>query len=91
METDGINNLNYKLIKIIRYSDYTHIFVDLKSSSDLKIQNVGQNCWIECKNTQGPCTWCGTNGFCCRKDWKGNGCDGLFGGKSSHVCVLKPG
>ena len=29
IETDGINSLNYKLKKIVRYSDYTHIFVEL--------------------------------------------------------------
>ena len=29
METDGINNLDYKLNKIVEYEDYMHIFVDL--------------------------------------------------------------
>ena len=31
METDGINNLDYKLNKIVDYEDYVHIFVELLS------------------------------------------------------------
>ena len=28
-ETDGMNNLNYKLSMIVEYKDYIHIFADL--------------------------------------------------------------
>ena len=28
--------------------------------------------------------------MCCRKGWKGNGCDGTIGGRRNHQCVAKP-
>ena len=42
IEKDGINNLEYKLNMIKRYQDYIHIFVDLKSNSDLTLKNAGK-------------------------------------------------
>ena len=29
-----------------------------------------KNCWRPCGKKGGKCSWCGTNGFCCRKGWK---------------------
>ena len=57
------------------------------------LENSGKNCLVGCNKKQGKCDWCGMDGWCCRKgtDWVGNGCDGTFGGPSSHRCVLKPG
>jgi len=55
------------------------------------LENEGENCWYKCDRRQGKCSWCGTKGYCCRKDWAtGNGCDGTFGGDGRHECSLKP-
>ena len=56
------------------------------------LQNTKKNCWKPCKKKQGRCSYCGTRGMCCRKGWKdkSGGCDGTFGGKNHHNCVLKP-
>ena len=60
-----------------------------------KLENAGLDCWPKCNHKQGACEWCGSMGFCCtkKKDWydTSNGCDGTFGGKTKHECVLKPG
>ena len=57
--------------------------------------NHGKDCWDECDEQQGLCSWCGTGGFCCRKELKlayiGNGCDGNFGGDNYHACAIPPG
>ena len=55
------------------------------------LENGGISCYSECNQIQGKCDWCGTDGWCCRKDWVGNGCDGTFGINNHHQCVLKPG
>ena len=53
------------------------------------LENDDQECFGHC-NGQGKCSWCGSEGYCCRKGWTpGNGCDGSFGGNDQHVCVLK--
>ena len=48
-----------------------------------------------CDEQQGHCNWCGTGGFCCRKELKlayiGNGCDGNVGGDNYHACAIPPG
>jgi hypothetical protein len=52
--------------------------------------NQGKGCWSGCRRKQGPCTWCGSEGSCCRLGWrdKRNGCDGSFGiPRKGHVCV----
>merc|ERR1712051_680775 len=54
------------------------------------LENGGQHCWAGCNSQQGKCAWCGTDGWCCKKGWTGNGCDGTFGGSNHHLCVLKP-
>ena len=57
-----------------------------------KLENPDQDCWSACGGKQGKCRFCGTEGYCCRKDFKeGDGCDGTFGGEKHHLCVLKPG
>ena len=53
------------------------------------MENGGKDCFAVCKK-QGRCDWCGMDGWCCRKDRIGNGCDGTLGG-DNHQCVLKPG
>ena len=52
------------------------------------LKNAGKNCWSDCGKKDGPCTWCGTQGLCCRKGWRRNGCDGKIG-DNYHMCVLK--
>ena len=53
--------------------------------------NVGIDCWESCGKKQGKCSFCGIDGYCCRKDFTpGNGCDGSSGGINRHVCVQKP-
>ena len=57
-----------------------------------ELKHKDEHCWDECNKIQGRCNWCGSKGYCCRKNWKaGNGCDGSFGGTNHHVCVMKPG
>ena len=59
-----------------------------------EIENEGKGCWDECKQNQGKCSWCGSMGYCCRKDYfdLSKGCDGTFGGDAdNHVCVKPPG
>ena len=40
--------------------------------------NYGKDCWNECNKTIGPCSWCGSNGWCCSKDFEHYGCGGSF-------------
>ena len=59
----------------------------------IDFKNAGKSCWKQCNRQQGKCDWCGSDGYCCRKNfWKNteNGCDGSFGGNRKHACVLKP-
>merc|ERR1739844_443285 len=58
-----------------------------------QLQNTVKDCWYECNSKQGPCSWCGTAGMCCKKGFndKSNGCDGTFGGITRHECVLRGG
>ena len=59
-----------------------------------ELENEGKDCWRNCNAKQGPCEWCGTHGMCCtmKPGWTdtSNGCDGTFGGATSHECALKP-
>ena len=55
-----------------------------------KLQNQGQHCWSECKEVEGLCPFCGSEGLCCRKGWQRNECDGTIGGSSGHYCVARP-
>merc|ERR1712117_18557 len=53
------------------------------------LMNVGEDCWSECDERDGPCSWCGTSGLCCREGWTGNGCHGQIGGESMHMCTCE--
>ena len=53
--------------------------------------HAGEDCWNNCNYVEGQCDWCGNVGWCCRKEWIGNGCDGSIGGTNQHQCVLNPG
>jgi len=54
------------------------------------LENVGKDCWTGCNQKEGKCDWCGSSGWCCRKNWSGNGCDGSIGGPFNHQCVSNP-
>ena len=67
--------------------------------SGLNLMNADKQCWYSCGGKQGKCSWCGSDGWCCRKNgndpyWlptaQSNGCDGTFGGSNQHQCALKP-
>ena len=65
-------------------------------STALTQKNRVTNWWKELYELfKGLCNWCGTGGFCCRKELKlafiGNGCDGNFGGNNYHACAIPPG
>lgn len=55
-----------------------------------KLTHANEDCWSQCQGKEGKCSWCGTEGYCCKKGSIGGGCDGSFGGKTGHVCALKP-
>jgi len=57
---------------------------------DEDLKHAGEQCWWGCNQKQGKCDYCGADGWCCRKNWIGNGCDGSFGGPWSHQCFLNP-
>ena len=61
------------------------ILIILLTISALK--NAGKKCWVNCGEKEGPCSWCGTEGLCCRKGWTGNGCSGIMDIDVGHVCV----
>ena len=58
---------------------------------DYKLENAGVECWYACAPFYtGKCKWCGPEGYCCRQNWIGDGCDGVMGAPDRHVCTLKP-
>ena len=63
-----------------------------EGSSNLGVKNLGEDCWSQCNQVQGPCDHCGT-GLCCRYGWgdTSGGCDGTVGvqGKG-HLCSVAP-
>ena len=62
---------------------------DVKGSP---LENSGEKCWGKCNGQDGKCDWCGTKGWCCRKNKIANGCDGTFGGNGvHHECHLHSG
>ena len=73
--------LKFNLLSL--YLIRTPIFID--------ILNEGIDCWGGCAGTQGLCPWCGSDGWCCRLEWVGNGCDGNMGSSdyAGHVCTTK--
>jgi len=48
----------------------------------------GEDCYMNCSQSSGPCPWCGS-GKCCRKGFKDgeNGCGITEGGETTHQCV----
>ena len=58
---------------------------------DAPTEHGGEECFSYCNEQSGHCSWCGTEGICCRKYFTGDGCDGLIGGEDKHRCVPKPG
>ena len=77
-------NSNLIFLIILAYA------IDDNSVTTNRIENEGKDCWNGCKKTQGECEWCGTEGWCCRLGWKGNGCDGSMGAFGmGHVCTSK--
>ena len=56
---------------------------------EVGLLNKGEDCWNHCSG-QGPCSWCGSGGYCCTQKfgWTdvSNGCDGTFGGQTKHEC-----
>ena len=54
------------------------------------IRHEGESCYASCGRWDGRCGYCGNNGYCCKKDQKGCGCDGEMGvaGKG-YVCTEK--
>ena len=55
------------------------------------LEHAGEDCYAGCNQRDGKCNWCGADGWCCRKGWVGNGCDGELGGDNRHECTFKPG
>ena len=56
-----------------------------------EVENLGITCWDECKGVDGPCSYCGSKGYCCRKNVVGNGCNGDDGTDTNHHrCVERP-
>jgi len=59
------------------------------SAAAAGVKNFMKRCWRPCLRRQG--TRCANNycgkGLCCRKKWKGGGCDGKIGGRG-HRCVM---
>ena len=55
--------------------------------------NIGRECLTPCNGNQGSCSYCGTKGMCCthKSGWTdtSNGCDGSFGGTTTHLCSVK--
>ena len=52
--------------------------------------NSEKDCNHPCGGTDelnGQCAWCGDQGYCCRKGYTGNGCDGQMGWDKHHSCV----
>ena len=82
----GMPNLHYRHHKTPKIQK---ILTDAYQGSLL--ENGFQDCWNGCNKQEGKCAWCGTDGWCCRKDRVGNGCDGNIGGPNNHQCVLKTG
>ena len=71
--------------------DFYHIPCSGYSTFEETLEHGGEDCFSYCNEQDGHCSWCGTEGVCCRKYYTGDGCDGLIGGQDRHVCVLKPG
>ena len=91
------NILNcFLLIQLANWNQAVIVFDNFYSLTCLilelgPLEHARENCWHPCNTTQGKCTWCGTEGWCCQIGIIGNGCDGSFGGNNGHECALKQG
>ena len=36
----------------------------------LDLQHAGEDCWRGCNKVEGKCDWCGSDGWCCRQEYK---------------------
>lgn len=67
--------------------------VSLIATDQSGVNNKGSACWGPCGAKQGKCSYCGSEGYCCRFGWhdKFGGCTGRMGlsGKG-HVCTDPP-
>jgi len=86
----SINDLESQRMKKLVISLCIVALTCLAPAFGAELQNTGKDCWYKCNSKQGPCSWCGTVGMCCKKGFndKSNGCDGTFGGSTRHECVL---
>jgi len=50
------------------------------------MKNLGGKCWTQCGKGDGHCPQHCGSALCCRKGYKGNGCDGKMGGALWHMC-----
>ena len=60
------------------------------ANAHIGVKNEGEKCWRKCNKKAGPCSWCGSDGMCCRQGWTGNGCDGNVGGTNRLECTKPP-
>ena len=81
----GMNGEDFYHIPCSGYSNFEKMIVSAST------EHVGEDCFTYCNEQSGHCSWCGTEGVCCRKYYTGDGCDGLIGGEDKHLCVPKPG
>ena len=76
---------------IISTNDIYYVLDHLTGSPDETdgMKNVGQRCHGRCGSRSGPCSWCGSEGMCCKLGLYENGCHsvGVGGG---HQCTMKP-
>ena len=81
--------IDYYLISNYRI-DFVDVRIDILNLL-ADAENTGKDCWYECGEKQGPCEWCGSMNLCCTQkiDWTdySNGCDGTFGGRTTHQCT----
>lgn len=66
------------------------IFPDCSISQTERYKNLGEDCGRGRCKRQGFCSWCGTEGRCCRKGYLGGGCEMQMGGENNHICVKDP-
>ena len=70
---------------------------DFKLESNILVtfqwERTSEECWEQCHEKGGRCSFCGENGYCCRRQnhstWNGN-CPLrgiLTAAKDKHVCV----
>lgn len=62
----------------------------LNTSQGNALERQGHNCWNNCNHRGGSCSWCGTEGACCRRGWGSDPAEcGNNGGDGYHMCTLR--